>query len=77
LERVEVAVKICNDNDVEITSDHPTFFVDLYHKGIHYSKRGFIILPGETKKLKVYKKDVPNPGPEIIKVFTLNNLINV
>jgi hypothetical protein len=70
-------VKICTDNDVEITSDHPAFFVDLYHKGIHYSDRGFIILPGETKKLKVYKNDVQNSGPEFIKVFTLNNFLNV
>ncbi|MBU1098070.1 MAG: glycoside hydrolase family 2 protein [Bacteroidetes bacterium] len=33
---------------IKVETDVPTFFVDFYHPGVEFDKRGFIILPNET-----------------------------
>ena len=40
-------------NEINITTDKPAFFVDLYHPQLSFSDRGFILLPGEEKTIQM------------------------
>ncbi len=62
-------------NDViTLTAERPAFFVDVYYPGITFSERGFILLPGEKKKLKIIKGNKRISG-ENIRIFSLNNYL--
>jgi beta-mannosidase len=62
-------------NEIKLTTNKPAYFVDLYHHKISFSDRGFILLPGEEKKLKYS----PNGKREInikeIEIFMLNSYL--
>ncbi|MGB5895407.1 MAG: glycoside hydrolase family 2 protein, partial [Ignavibacteriaceae bacterium] len=40
-------------NEINITTDKPAFFVDLYHPELSFSERGFFILPEEKITLDI------------------------
>ena len=65
-------IKIINKKNIlTITCSKPAYFVDLYHPRICFEERGFILLPGEEKKIK-------NPegvSEKEIQVFTLNSYL--
>ena len=72
---IKITLPQSTDNDfITLTSVKPAFFVDVYHPGTAFSERGFILLPGERKKLKIIKgnKRILN---ENIRVFCLNNYL--
>ena len=59
---------------VTLTSARPAFFVDVYHPGVTLSGRGFILLPGEKKELKIIKGN-KRISRENIRIFSLNNYL--
>jgi len=71
------AIQISRDvaNKLILTSEKPALFVDLYYKGVRFSDRGFILLPGEKKELEIIADDPGNLRIEDIKVFTLNDYL--
>ena len=60
---------------LEMKSDNPVFFIDLYHKDVTFSDRGFFILPGEQIKLNVFGDELKTLKVEDIKIFSLNNYL--
>jgi len=60
---------------LEMKSDNPVFFIDLYHKDVTFSERGFFILPGEQIKLNVFGDELKTLKVEDIKIFSLNNYL--
>ncbi len=59
---------------ITLTSTRTVFFVDVYHPGITFSDRGFILLPGEKKQLKIIKGN-KRIGRENIRIYSLNNYL--
>ena len=59
---------------IVLTTTRTAFFVDVYHPGITFSDRGFILLPGEKKKLKIIKGN-KRIGGENIRIYSLNNYL--
>ncbi len=59
---------------ITLTAARPAFFVDVYHPGTVFSEKGFILLPGEKKNLKIIKgnRRISN---ENIRIFCLNNYL--
>lgn len=60
---------------IEITSDKPAFFVDLYAKGIELDKRGFTIIPGEKVIVNSASNNSINQTADKIKVYSLNQYL--
>ncbi len=58
-----------------IKSEHPVFFVDLYHPDLIFSDRGFFILPGEQIELNVFGEDIKSNKVKDIKIFSLNSYL--
>ena len=71
------AVYVLNFNDIENTitlkAESPLLFVDLYHPGITFSDRGFIMLAGEKKVVK-YTGEAKLIR-EKIRIFSLNKYL--
>lgn len=63
-----------SDDVIALTTEKPAFFVDVYYPGITFSERGFILLPGEQKKLKIIKGNKRISG-ENIRIFSLNDYL--
>jgi len=61
---------------LEMKSDNPVFFIDLYHKDVTFSERGFFILPGEQIKLNVFGDELKTLKTEDIKIFSLNGYLH-
>jgi beta-mannosidase len=79
LAKAEITVKLSNDKNnkfIIITVDKPTFFIDLYHPEINFSDRGFIILPGEEKKIESTGHNMSKVDLKKIEVFSLNNFLH-
>ncbi len=57
-----------------LTATKPAFFVDIYHPGITFSEKGFILLPGEKKKLSIVKGN-KRISRENIRIYSLNNYL--
>ncbi|MBU2445142.1 MAG: hypothetical protein KJ666_06160, partial [Bacteroidetes bacterium] len=69
-------IEVSSENNVIILkSDKPVFFIDLYYPEAEFSERGFIILPGEEKKIKMLHPDKPI-RKENLKLFSLNNYLH-
>lgn len=58
-----------------IKSNHPAFFIDLYHPEYIFSDRGFFILPEEEIALEVIKKDQDIFSISDIQIYALNNFL--
>lgn len=63
-------------NRIYLKSDLPAFFVDLYHPHIKFNARGFILLPGETKKIKIIQNYHEQFESDKIKVYSLNKYLS-
>ena len=61
---------------LKVKSDHPVFFVDLYHPDLTFSDRGFFILPGEQIELNVIGEHNKSIKAEEIKIFSLNSYLH-
>ena len=61
--------------EVDITTDKPAYFVDVIHSECIVSDRGFILLPGETKKLIITKSNDAKMSPKDFSVICLNNYL--
>jgi len=59
-----------------MSSDNAAFFIDLYHKGVIFSDRGFFILPGEQIELKIIGEQKIPLKVEDIKIFSLNSYLH-
>ena len=74
--KLEIEFSEESDLYVSIKSNTPTFFVDLYHPHIKFDARGFILLPGETKKIKTIQNYKGKFEPDKIKVYSLNKYLS-
>ena len=74
--KLEIEFSEESDLYVSIKSNTPTFFVDLYHPHIIFDARGFILLPGETKKIKTIQNYNGKFEPDKIKVYSLNKYLS-
>jgi len=63
------------ENHLTLKSTRVALFVDLYHKEVRFSDRGFIMLPGEKKELDILSKDPQNTNVDDIRIFTLNDYL--
>ena len=63
-------------NHIYLKSDLPAFFVDLYHPHLQFDARGFILLPGETKKIKIIQNNHDQFKPDTISVNSLNKYLS-
>ncbi len=61
---------------LEIQADRVAYFIDLYAFGINFSDRGFILLPGEKKKLFMSRNNTSEIDLNEIKIFNLNRYLN-
>ncbi|GBD88517.1 exo-beta-D-glucosaminidase precursor [bacterium BMS3Abin03] len=59
-----------------LRSDLPSFFVDIHHPHLNFSDRGFILLPGEEKKIKIVNNSEVPVTTDKIKLFVLNNYLD-
>ena len=78
LAKVEISIKLITRNGkkfVEVASDKPSYFVDLYAKGVEFSKRGFTIMPGNEILIEIIKGDNVNLKESDIKIFSLNDYL--
>jgi beta-mannosidase len=67
-------LKIETDQDeMRISTDKPAFFVDLSHPDIDFEDKGFILLPGEEKRLKIFTNSFNQNDLQII---SLNNFLS-
>jgi beta-mannosidase len=79
LHKTRIDVEIKNGikaNHIYLKSDLPAFFVDLYHPNLKFDARGFILLPGETKKIKIIQNNHGHLEPNKIKVYSLNKYLS-
>ena len=75
--RIEIEIKNgLKANHIYLKSDFPAFFVDLYHPHIKFDARGFILLPGETRKIKIIQNYNGQFEPDKIKVYSLNKYLS-
>ncbi len=65
-----------SDFFVSVKTDTPAFFIDLYHPDINFNDRGFVLLPGETKKIKMVKNNFDQVDTKKIKVYSLNKYLS-
>jgi beta-mannosidase len=78
LAKAEISLKLITRSGkffIEVASDKPSYFVDLYAKGFEFSKRGFVSLPGKEIDVEVMKGDAANLQESDIKIFSLNNYL--
>ena len=59
-----------------LTTNRPAFFVDVHYPGITFSDRGFILIPGEAKRLETSKAKNKAIKKNNIKIFSLNDYLN-
>jgi hypothetical protein len=78
LPEAKLEIEFTEESDlyVSIKSNTPIFFVDLYHPHIKFDARGFILLPGETKKIKVYGDSNENVKADELQVYSLNKYLS-
>jgi beta-mannosidase len=78
LPETKLEIEFTEESDlyVSIKSNTPTFFGDLYHPHIKFDARGFILLPGETKKIKIIQNNTVQLEPDEIKVYSLNKYLS-
>lgn len=58
-----------------ISANKPAYFVDLYHPSLQFENRGFILLPGESKRIKITRLSNKPINSRDIKVFALNKYL--
>jgi beta-mannosidase len=63
-------------NEINITTDKPAFFVDLYHPQLSFSDRGFILLPGEEKTIQMSNQKKRTINFKDMEIFALNNYLS-
>ncbi|GAB4373710.1 MAG: glycoside hydrolase family 2 TIM barrel-domain containing protein [Calditrichia bacterium] len=61
---------------LRLKSTQMAFFVDLYHPGVTFSERGFILLPNEEKHLRIHHTGAGAFHPEKIRFFSLNSYLS-
>jgi len=78
LPEANLEIEFTEESDlyVSIKSITPTFFVDLYNPHFQFDARGFILLPGETKKIKIIQNYNGRFEPGEIKVYSLNKYLS-
>jgi beta-mannosidase len=75
----QVSMKLVTEKastQLVVSSENPAFFVDFYHPRVRFSDRGFILLPGEEKKLAVSGEQIEKINIADIEVYSLNNYLN-
>lgn len=60
-----------------VSAERATFFVDLFHPKFTFSDRGFILLPGEVKKLEIIGKNVGEFNLDALETYTLNHYLKI
>jgi len=78
LANAEISFQIIESNGkniISVTSDKPSYFVDLYAKGVEFSKRGFNMLPGEEILIDMSVNDIDNIKLSDVKIYSLNNYL--
>ncbi len=78
LPEANLEIEFTEESDfyVSIKSNGPAFFVDLYHPEISFLDRGFILLPGEEKRIRIKSKRHVPVEVDNIDFFILNNYLN-
>ncbi len=64
-----------DSSKLAVSVERPTFFVDLFHPKFTFSDRGFILLPGEVKKLEIFGKNVEEFKINEVEIYTLNKYL--
>jgi hypothetical protein len=73
--KLEIVFTEQSDTYVSVKSNTTTFFVDLYHPHLKFDARGFILLPGETKNIRVYGDSKGNVKADELQVYSLNKYL--
>lgn len=60
---------------LRVTTDKIAIFIDIYHPVADFSDRGFILLPGEEKILKISMPAGEKVNVDELEIFTLNNYL--
>jgi beta-mannosidase len=78
LPEMKLKFDIIKENDLYIVVKSKTtvFFVDLFHPRINFSDRGFILLPEETKKIKIVGDSDGKVLVDEIQAYSLNKYLN-
>ena len=75
--QIEVSLKKNGNKEfLHVVSNSINLFIDLYYPKVTFSKRGFILLPGEEIKIDMKKEFQEEIKVEEIKCFTLNDYLN-
>ncbi|MBK7981580.1 MAG: hypothetical protein IPK06_16555 [Ignavibacteriae bacterium] len=72
--KIKINIVSNNPNQIEILSDKPAYFVDLFAEGITFSKRGFSIMPNEKVIVNIYA-DLNKMNISKIKIYSLNTFL--
>ncbi len=70
-----IMIKPAGKHRLEISTDFPSFFVDLYHPDVNFGSRGMIILPGEKHDISYTRIQGKKPFLENIRIFCLNHYL--
>ena len=73
----KVMISKSGNDSLSLTADSLALFVDLYHQEASFSDRGFIMLPGEEKKLDIISDDPGGVSVDDIRTFTLNDYLHI
>ena len=78
LPEAKLEIEFTKESDlyVSIKSNTPAFFVDLYLPHLKFDARGFILLPGETRKIKIIRNCNSQFDLGKIKVYSLNKYLS-
>ncbi len=66
---------VAGENSLIISTEQVAFFVMLQHSQLQFSDNGFILLPGERKKLQIFGEILCNFDMSEIKIFSLNQYL--
>lgn len=74
-----ISVNLVNKDgrkQIEVTSNKPVFFVDLYAEGIEFDKRGFTIMNGEKVTINIANNNSAALAADKINVYSLNQYLS-
>jgi hypothetical protein len=75
LPQSKIKIEVKDDRRINLRSNKPSFFVDLYHEQVTFSESGMIILANETVNLNMEVNKEQQLNVTDVKVYSLNNYV--
>lgn len=74
--KVKIDYGSIKKNKIVLKAKSTVWFIDLYHPGIVFEDRGFIMLKGETKEINFIKSGRTKFKKRLLQIYSLNNYLS-